>query len=82
MHPYQQTFRFHVWVDAAHESREEEVRNKLCKIKVHIKIYTYLYTVSNVEVDEEGGTHIEEGSRTDLYSHANMPVLRHHAYII
>ena len=45
-------------MDDAHESKEGEERNKLCKIKFPIQIYTYLDTVANVEVDEEDGTHI------------------------
>jgi hypothetical protein len=66
---------------------------KLCKIKVSIQIFTYLATVAHVENDEEGGmkeggmkeggmnNDVDQGSRTELDSHANMPVGRH-AYII
>ncbi len=69
-------------MDAAYESNEEEERIKLCKIKVPTQIFAYLATVANVEVDEEGGMKEDEGSRTELDSHANMPVVGRHAYII
>jgi hypothetical protein len=69
-------------VDAAHESREEDKRIKLCKIKVPIQIFTYLATVADVEVDDGDGMNDEEDSRTELDSHANMPVVGRHAYII
>jgi hypothetical protein len=69
-------------VDAAYESKEEEERIKLFKIKVPTQIFAYLATVANVEVDEEGGMNEDEGSRTELDSHANMPVVGRHAYII
>ena len=55
VHPAQHTFRIHRGLDSAHESKEEEDRNKLCKIKVLVQIYTYMSTVANVEVDEENG---------------------------
>ena len=69
-------------MDAAHELKEEEERNKPYKIKVTIKIYTYLYTVSDVEVDKEDGIHVEEGSSTGLDPHTNIPLLGRHAYLL
>jgi hypothetical protein len=69
----------HEEVDAADESKK---RIKLCNIKVPIQIFAYLATVANVEVDDEGGMDKDEGSRTELNSHANMPVVGRHAYII
>ena len=82
MRPVQRKIGTHRGVDAAYESKEEEERNKLCKIQVPIQIFTYLATVADVEVDEEGGMNTDEGSRTELDSHANMPVVGRHAYII
>ena len=82
MYPDQQTLIIHEGVDSAHESKEGEEINKLCKIKVLIKIYTYLTTVANIEVDEEDGMHTEEGSITELYPQTNIPLVRHHTYII
>ena len=61
---------------------EKEEINKLCKIKVPIQIYTYLATVSNVEVNEDYVMNVEVGYRIGLEPHANMPVVRRHAYII
>ena len=78
----QQTFRIRGGVDAAHESKGEQEINKIFKINVLIKIYTYLATVADVDIDEEDGTHIEEGYSIDLDSHANIPVVGRHAYII
>ncbi len=80
--PVQQTIGTHKGVDAAYESKEEEERIKLFKIKVPTQIFAYLATVADVEVDEEGGMNEDEGSRTELDSHANMPVVGRHAYII
>jgi hypothetical protein len=39
-------------------------------------------TVADVEVDDEGGMDIDEGSRTELDFYANMPIVGRHAYII
>ena len=80
--PAQQTIGTHKGVDAAYESKEEEERIKLFKITVPTQIFAYLATVADVEVDEEGGMNEDEGSRTELDSHANMPVVGRHAYII
>ena len=82
MHPSQRIFRIRGGVDADHESKDEEERNKICIIMVPIQIYAYMATVPDVEVDEEDGMHVDEGSRTDLDSYANMPVVGCHAYII
>jgi hypothetical protein len=69
----------HTRVDAVNESNE---RIKLCKIKVPIQIFAYLATIADVEVDDAGGMDEDESSRTELDSHANMPVVGRHAYII
>ena len=82
VHPDQQTFRIYGGVHNAHGSNEGEERNKIFKIKFPIQIYKDMATVVDVEVGEEDVTHIEEVSRTDLDSHANMPVLGRHPYII
>ena len=82
MRPANQQDRNHDGVDAAHESREEDKRIKLCKIKVPIQIFTYLATIADVEIDDGDGMNDEEDSRTELDSHANMPVVGRHAYII
>jgi hypothetical protein len=72
----------HKGVDAAYESKEEEERIKLCKIKVPIQTYAYMATIADVEVDGEDRMDVDEGSRTELDSHANMPVVGQNAYII
>jgi hypothetical protein len=81
--PVQQTIRTHEGVDAAHESKDEDERIKLFKIKVHIQIFAYMATVADIEVDEgDGMNDNNEGSRTELDSHTNMPVVGRHAYIV
>jgi hypothetical protein len=73
----------HEGVDAAHESKEESERTKLFEIKVPIQIFTYMATVANVEADDgDDMNDDDEGSRTELDSHANIPVVGRHAYII
>ena len=54
------------------------------KINVPSQLYTLIATASSVEEDENGNTlHAEhENSRTELDSHANMPVVGRHAYVI
>jgi hypothetical protein len=70
-------------VDAAHESKEENERTTLFKINVPIQIFTYTATVAKVEADDEDGMDDDdEGSRTELDSHVNMPAVGRHAYII
>ncbi len=69
-------------IDAAYESKEEEERIKLCKIKVPIQTYAYMATIADVEVDGEDNMDVDEGSRTELDSHTNMPVVGRNAYII
>ena len=66
-------------MDSDHESKEEEDRHKLCRMKVPIQIYKYLDTVADVEFNEEDGAHIEESSATELDSHANMSAVGRHA---
>ncbi len=61
---------------------EEEKRNKLFEINVSEDIYSMISMsmVSAVDGSEENG--MEEDSRTELDSHANMPVVGRNAYII
>ena len=64
--------------------RDHEERNKLCKINVPDYLYSLMSTmmVSAIDVSEEVNDTEEEESRTDLDSHANMPVVGRNAYII
>ena len=61
-------------------------RNTLVKIHVPITFYTLLSTVSVVDTDEEMQQDEDERdddlSRTKLDSHANMPVVGRHSYVI
>jgi hypothetical protein len=60
-------------------------RNKLVKINVPTHIYSLLATkamVSNVDAVDDDDMMVEESSRTELDSHANMPVVGRHAYVI
>ncbi len=61
---------------------EEEKRNKLFEINVSEDIYSMISMsmVSAVDGSEENG--MEEDSRTELDSHANMPVVGRNAYVI
>jgi hypothetical protein len=82
--PKQRNVRIYEGVDAAHESKEEEKRIKLYEIKVPLQIFALLSTIAEVAVDEEDedGMIDDEVSRTELDSHANMPVVGRHAYLI
>jgi hypothetical protein len=64
------------------EEEEESLESKLFKINISDSIYSLLHTavVSALDVSEENG--MEESSRTELDSHANMPVVGRNAYII
>ena len=64
--------------------QDQTKRNKLIKINVPEYIYSLLSTVmvSAVDVIEEDGIEVVESSRTELDSHANMPVVGKNAYII
>jgi hypothetical protein len=73
--PGQRTNTNHTGVNAAYESKEEEERTKLCKIKVPIQTFTYMATVADVEVDGEDDMNLDDGSRMELDSHANMPMV-------
>jgi hypothetical protein len=55
-------------------------RNNLYKIQVHPQIFSLLSTVADVDVDGEQDE--AECSRTEFDSHANMPVVGRHAYVI
>jgi hypothetical protein len=63
---------------------DPEWRNKLIKINVSSYIYSLLATVlvSDVDVADDNMMDVEEASRTELDSHANMPVVGRHVYII
>jgi hypothetical protein len=73
--PAQEKVGTHEGVDAAHESKEESERTKLFKVKVPIQIFTYMATVADAEADGGDDMNDDEGSRTELDSHANMPVV-------
>jgi hypothetical protein len=64
--------------------RDHEERNKLCKINVPDYLYSLMSTmmVSAIDVSEEVNDTEEEESRTELDSHANIPVVGRNAYII
>ena len=55
-----------------------EMRQQLIKIKVCHSIYSLIATIMDVDVTEED----QKESRTELDSHANMPVVGRHAFII
>jgi hypothetical protein len=61
---------------------QEEKRNKLFETNVSEDIcsMTSMSMVSAVDGSEENG--MEEDSRTELDSHANMPVVGRHAYVM
>jgi hypothetical protein len=56
-------------------------RNNLYKIKTHYQIYSLLSTTI-ADVDAVDDLNKNESSRTEFDSHANMPVVGRHAYII
>jgi hypothetical protein len=56
-------------------------RNNLYKIKTHYQIYSLLSTTI-ADVDAVDDPETNESSRTEFDSHANMPVVGRHAYII
>ena len=62
-------------------TQDSEARNKLTKIGVPLNIYTLIATASGVDGAEDGQMHAES-SRTELDSHANMPVVGRHTYVI
>jgi hypothetical protein len=65
--------------------QDHKERNKLCKLNVPDYLYSLLSTVmmvSAIDVSEEVNAMEEEDSRTELDSHANMPVVGRNAYII
>jgi hypothetical protein len=59
-------------------------RNNLVKINIPLHIYSLLATVMVSEVDAVDDDHMEvkESSQSELDSHANMPVVGRHAYVI
>ena len=62
-------------------TQDSEERNKLFKIYMSPETQSLIATVCDVEVGDDTCMK-EEGSRTELDSHANMPVVGRHAYII
>jgi hypothetical protein len=56
-------------------------RTQLYKIKVPFKIYTLLANAYGVDRNNTG-TDDDEGSRTELDTHANMPVVGRNAHVI
>jgi hypothetical protein len=62
--------------------QDQEERNKLVKINVPKQIYLLMSMsmVSAIDVLEENAG-VEEDSRTELYSHANMPVAGRNACV-
>jgi hypothetical protein len=61
-------------------AQDTKQRNKLEKITPHTDIYSLIAMAAGVDVAEEDSKN--ETSRTELDSHANMPVVGRHAYII
>jgi hypothetical protein len=68
--------------DSDSEENSDDRRNKLNKINVPLSLYALITTAtaSGVEMEEEESnvSHLEL-SRTELDSHANMPVVGRHA---
>jgi hypothetical protein len=64
--------------------QDHEERTQLCKTNVPDYLYSLMSTtmVSDIDVSEEATDMDEEESRTELDSHANMPVVGRNAYII
>ena len=60
------------------DSDEITKRKKLIKLNVTDHIY---YLLSTVNVDPDTAISVED-SRTELDSHANMPVVGRHSYVI
>jgi hypothetical protein len=56
-------------------------RNNLYKIKTHYQIYSLMSTTI-ADVDAVDEPEKNESSRTEFDSHANMPVVERHTYII
>ncbi len=61
---------------------EEEKRNKLFEINVSEDIYSMISMSMVSAVDGSAENGMEEDSRTELDSHANMPVLGSNDYVI
>ena len=71
-----------IW-DPGVDIQDPNERRKLLKINVPSQLYTLIATASSVEDENGNTTHDEhENSRTELDSHANMPVVGRHAYVI
>ena len=68
-----------IWDPGAEDSKE---RTKLIKINVPLQVYMLIATASGLELDEDKDMTHEELSRTELDSHANMPVVGRNAYVI
>ena len=64
-----------IW-DPGIDNQDPNERRKLFKINVPSQLYTLIATASGVEDENGNTTHDEiENSRTELDSHANMPVV-------
>jgi hypothetical protein len=61
---------------------EDSENGNLYKRKVPIQIYIIISTMSGLDVEDEMEYMEDENSRTELDSHANMPVIGRNAYII
>jgi hypothetical protein len=63
---------------------DPDERNKLIKINVSSYIYFLLATVlvSDVDAADNNTIDVDESSRTELDSHANLSVVGRHSYII
>ena len=64
------------------ESRTEYMRNNLTKITTSNHVYSVIANIMNVDADDEPTTSEKNESRTELDSHANMPVVGCNCYII
>ena len=62
--------------------QDHKGRNKLFKINVPKHIYSLISTRMVLAIDVSEENDMEEESRTELDSHANMPVVGRNAYII
>jgi hypothetical protein len=62
--------------------QNQEERNKLIKINVPVHIYLSISTAMASAVDVSEESNMEESSRTELDSNANMPVVGRNACII
>jgi hypothetical protein len=62
--------------------QDQEKRNKLFKINIPVKIYSLIMSAVDMNDESDNEDVADESSRTELDSHANMPVVGSQAYII